>query len=94
MSSASDKATGDASACASDSSTKAEPPVPTTNARLKLINTALSSNGEHILVHFVSTQDEVLTVQLEIAFAARFHQSLGNLLDQLKAMEAPRPQWH
>jgi hypothetical protein len=74
--------------------TMGKTPDPTTAARLKLINTALSSNGEHILVHFVSAQDQVFTVQLEIAFAAKFHQSLGTLLDQLKAMEAPQPRWH
>jgi hypothetical protein len=67
---------------------------PAKAATLKLVKTALSASGEHILVHFVSTQDQIVTVQLEIEFATRFHQNLGALLDQLKAMEAPQPRWH
>jgi hypothetical protein len=67
---------------------------PATAATLKLVKTVPSVNGEHILVHFVSTQDQIVTIQLEIAFATRFYQNLGSLLDQLKAMEAPQPRWH
>ena len=48
-------------------------------ARRKLVDTSLSDSGEHILVHFVSTQDQMVTVQLEIAFATRFHQNLALL---------------
>jgi hypothetical protein len=71
-----------------------EPSGPTTAARLKQINTSLSDSGDHILVHFVSTQDQVVTVQLEISFATKFHQNLGKLLEQLKTMETPQPLWH
>jgi hypothetical protein len=93
MSSASNKATDHAPPRASNGS-MGEPAGPATGARLKLVNTSLSDSGEHILVHFVSTEDQVVTIQLEIAFATRFHQNLGTLLDRLKAMEVPQPRWH
>ncbi|HYL95768.1 MAG TPA: hypothetical protein VET69_08185 [Terriglobales bacterium] len=93
MSSASNNAT-DAAVLRAPDGTMGGPSDPKTAARLKLVNTALSETGEHILVHFVSTQDQVVTVQLEIEFATRFHQNLGSLLNQLKAMETPPQRWH
>ncbi len=93
MSSGSNKATDHAPRRAPDG-TVGGPPDSTKGARLKLINTALSGDGEHVLVRFVSTQDQTIIIQLEIEFATRFHQSLGTQLDQLKAMAAPQPRWH
>lgn len=90
MSSASNNAADNALPPAPDG-IMGESPGPTTAARLKMVNTSLSESREHILVHFVSIQDHVITVQLEIAFTTRFHQNLGTLLGQLRAMETPQP---
>jgi len=90
MSSASNKATEEEPRSA-PAETSGGSQDPATAARLKLVRTSLSPTGEHVLIHFVGTQDQMVTIQLEVALATRFHENLGTLLDQLKAMRAPLP---
>jgi len=62
---------------------------------LKLINMSTGADRKSVILHFLTHGGQVLTVQLEMDMAIRFHRGLGGILERLSsAADNDVPKWH